>query len=347
MPTPTFTFTPTDTPEVPTPTFTFTPTETPEAPTPTFTFTPTETPVPPTATDMPEAPTPTPTNTATETPVTPTETPIPPTATNTETAPPQTSTPTPTDTSTEPPTDTPTATPTETGTMTPEATPTDTATPMPPPSATPTPNPALMPRLIVGSVVVPPETTSVAIPIEFVSGGAAVSALLFSIDFDEQCLSFAPDAYVFNVPPAFVAGLGYDPSDTDGEIDVTVGDFAPPLATLGDTTLVTLTFDITCAPLPGQDVRFLALDFSSHPVASFGDPAGQDVAGWVQPGAVVLESQPGIYQTPTPTLRPGETPSATPTPTASATPSPTFEPSPTAVGPNALPNAVYLPIALE
>ncbi len=221
-----------------------------------------------------------------------TPTPIPPTSTPTPTRTP-TSTRTPTPTST-PTVDArlPTATPTMTPTITPTATPTvppPTATPTLTPSATPVPNPAHMPHLTIGSITAAPGSTSVTVPINFVTNGAAVSAMLFSIDFDEQCLTTTLGDYRFDLPPAFVPGFRYDATDNDGEIDITVADYTPPIATLSDRTLLTLTFGIRCEALPAQSMRLAALNFSSEPRASFGGPDGQDVPGWVQPGVIMIK----------------------------------------------------------
>jgi hypothetical protein len=244
-----------------------------------------------------QTPTPIPTNTATPTP-TPTKT-ATPTVTPT-----QTPSPTPTeDTGTPaPPTNTPTITPTPT--WTPTATPTNTATPTathtPTPTQTPTPDPARMPGLQIGEVTVPVGGSTISVPITFESKGAAVSAMLFSIDIDEQCLGYTLGDAQFNLPPGFVPGIAYDATDRDGEIDITVGDFVPPMGVLTDRTLVTLTFGVTCTPLPEQPYRVAPVAFSSRPSASFGNPQGGDISGWTQAGAVIVQQSQAILATATP-----------------------------------------------
>ena len=206
----------------------------------------------------------------------------------------------------------PTATPTQTAL--PTATPTNTAvpptlvpgatatyTPVPPtstPTATPILDPAKMPGLVIGKVVAPAESLTVEVPVTFTAGVADVSAILFSIDFDEQCLDFVLDASRFNVPPAFVAGLSYNATDTDGEIDITLVDYAPPLSAVPSGLLLTLTFDIRCKSQPSM--RLAPLNFSMQPTASYGGTQGQDVPGWLQPGVIMIMPPP-TPETPTPT----------------------------------------------
>ena len=232
--------------------------------------------------------TPTPTHTATKTPtptVTPTQTPTPTPTEDTGTPAPPTATYTHTPTPTLTPTHTPS--PTATPTYTPTATPTQ----------TPTPDPAHMPGLQIGEVTAPAGSSSISVPIRFESKGAAVSAMLFSIDMDEQCLGYTLGDAEFNLPPGFVPGVAFDATDTDGEIDITVADYTPPIATLSDRTLLTLTFGIRCEAPPVQSMRLAALNFASEPRASFGGPDGRDVPGWVQPGVIMIkppESSSGV-----------------------------------------------------
>ena len=291
-PTHTSTATPTRTPtttptRTPTRTPTATPTHTPTA-TPTATSTPTHTPTPtqtPTATPTAtptytptHTPTPTSTPTATSTPTqTPTATPTyTPTATPTRTATPTaTSTPTPTLT----PTRTPTATPTHTPTRTPTGTPTPTRTPTHTPTFTPTP-PAPGPVLSIPVGVPAVPGGSVTVPIHFTSNGHSIASVVFSVDYDQTWLAYS--STTFNLPADFVANVTHDPADSDGELDIVIVDFFPPLASVPDGVVASITFD---AGSPAEPTDAF-VGFSQDPAASFGSTAGQSVPGTTEDGSV-------------------------------------------------------------
>ncbi len=129
-----------------------------------------------------------------------------------------------------------------------------------------------------------PAGEDVAVPIDFAGGD--IAAVAFSVDYDEGCLSFdatdgdgdgLPDAIGFHAPPAFTVAVFFDSGDTDGEIDILIFDL-PPVATLPNGALATITFGSTCTPPPGSKILAPVL-FSSDPAASFGNTAGQDVSG--------------------------------------------------------------------
>ena len=149
-----------------------------------------------------------------------------------------------------------------------------------------------MPGLRIGKVSGLAGSSAISVPISFESKGAAVSAMLFSIDFDEQCLNYRLGNARFNLPPGFVPGIAYDATDKDGEIDITISDYVPPMNALPDRVLVTLTFGVTCAPTPPATTRVAAVAFAASPPPSFGNPLGGDIAGWVQSGAVVVQATP-------------------------------------------------------
>jgi len=135
-----------------------------------------------------------------------------------------------------------------------------------------------MPGLRIGKVSSPAGSSAISVPISFESKGAAVSAMRF------------------NLPPGFVPGIAYDATDKDGEIDITISDYVPPMNALPDRVLVTLTFGVTCAPTPPATTRVAAVAFAASPPPSFGNPQGGDIAGWVQSGEVLVQAAP----TPTP-----------------------------------------------
>ena len=139
--------------------------------------------------------------------------------------------------------------------------------------------------------------------------GEAISGLIFSLDIDPTCLAFndtdangdgIPDAAQFVVPPQFTPSISYQPDDTDGEIDVVITDYSPPLATLPNGPVLALRFDVVCEPDVTDNSRISDITFSAFPPVSFGNPAGQSVPGISSPGSVKISRVDAV--TPTPTL---------------------------------------------
>ena len=156
------------------------------------------------------------------------------------------------------------------------------------------PEPTLAPMLSVPSNIPAYVGRPVDVPVNFASNGHEIAAVVFSVDFDEHCLAFdptdsdgdgIPDAVSFNLPPAFAPAAAFDPDDTDGELDLSILDPAPPLASLPDGVIATITFTPTCAPDPGN-VIMARVGFSDEPAASFGNTAGQSVPGTTEDGSV-------------------------------------------------------------
>lgn len=126
--------------------------------------------------------------------------------------------------------------------------------------------------------------TQMQVPIQFAANSHSITSIIFSLDFDQGCLSLdptdadqdgSPDAVVFNVSSSFGAGATYNPADTDGELDITIADFSTPLAALPTGTPVVITFNVAgnCAG------RSAAVTFSNMPSPSFGNTSGQSVPG--------------------------------------------------------------------
>ena len=163
------------------------------------------------------------------------------------------------------------------------------------------------------------QNATVDVPIEFSGNGATIAGLLFSIDFDEGCLLFddsdanndgVPDDISFNLPPQFDPGVTFNQSETNGELDVIIADFQPPLASLSDDTIATIQFTTTCEPEPGASI-IAPVAFSDQPSPSFSDQNGGSVPGSTSDGSVEI-----VYVTPTST----PIASATAVSTGSATP---------------------------
>ncbi len=134
----------------------------------------------------------------------------------------------------------------------------------------------------------------VSVPILFISNGAAISAIVFSVDYDEACLDFdsadadldgIPDDIVFTLPSQFTGSVTFEPNDTDGELDFVVADFGPPITSLTDSVLAFMIFTPTCQA--GQ----APVRFSPDPPPSFGGTGGQGVPGKSIDGSVAIGEQ--------------------------------------------------------
>ena len=179
---------------------------------------------------------------------------------------------------------------------------------------------------------------SAAVTINLDSDGEAVSGVIFSLDTEPECLAFnpsdgngdgIPDAATFVLPAQFSPSLSYQADDPDGEIDVVITDYSPPLAALPDGPLLVLRFDVVCEPDATDNSRISDILFSAYPPPSFGNPAGQSVLGGSSAGSVKITRPDPVTTTPTPTQT--ATPTATATPTR--TPTPTATATGTVIGP--------------
>lgn len=191
--------------------------------------------------------------------------------------------------------------------------------------------------LRIGSGLRATEGETVTVPIGYISNGADIAAVVFSIDFDEACFSLdprdenqdgRPDAIAVAIPAGLFASITYDSSDTNGEIDVIIADYFPPFATLADSDqLLAITFDTICVPPAGGEEK-ASVNFSTEPAPSFGGTSGQSVTGTTTGSTVTIISKlppptPTPTITPTPTFvptAPPTTPTATPTIVPTATP---------------------------
>ena len=177
---------------------------------------------------------------------------------------------------------------------------------------------------------------SAIVTVNLDSDGEAISGLIFSLDIDPTCLAFnntdanadgIPESAQFVVPLQFTPSISYQPDDTDGEIDVVITDYSPPLATLPNGPVLALRFDVVCEPDVADNSRISDITFSAYPPASFGSPAGQGVPGISSAGSVKISRADAT--TPTSTLIPTATATGTSTPTATATATETVTATPT------------------
>ena len=203
------------------------------------------------------------------------------------------------------------------------------------------------PNVTIPDLIPAVPNQAVVVPLLFTAGGATVASMAFSLDIDLACLQFdpldadndyLPDAVQINpaLPVDYSVGVNYSAADTDGEIDVTVIDYAPPFPPIPDGTLMEITFSVVCNTAPGTSIVSPVL-FSQNPPVSYGAPSGQDVLGTSESGSVLVAVPMPSTVTPTatstststPTPTGSLTPTVTPTATATATSTSTSTPTPT------------------
>lgn len=157
-----------------------------------------------------------------------------------------------------------------------------------------------LPELSVTTNIPAAEQEAVAVPVHLATNGSSIAATTFSIDYDASCLSFddtdgdldgVPDALAFSLPAGFSVAAFHDLGDSDGEIDISIFDLAPPIATLVDGSIVTATFTATCSPALGATVT-APVGFSSDPSATFSSDLAVDINGTTSDGSVVIYPGP-------------------------------------------------------
>jgi hypothetical protein len=140
------------------------------------------------------------------------------------------------------------------------------------------------------------------VPVTFAANDHNITSLAFSVDYDETWLALdpadrdgngIPDAMVFSLSGDFTASVTFNEEDSDGEIDVFIGDISPPLTSLSDGPIVYLILDVDSPPASTQHAVLFSLD----PAASFGD-----TSGWSIPGTVTPTGR-GAYQIYLPVLK--------------------------------------------
>jgi len=132
--------------------------------------------------------------------------------------------------------------------------------------------------------------TTVAVPISFADAADPneISALSFSLDFDQTCLTFdsvtdtnvdgIPNA-VTGLPNGYVSTVSYNATDATGEIDLSISDQVNPQAALSDGVLVTFTFGVESACRTDNGATPTAAFAFGLPSPTFGDVLGVAVVG--------------------------------------------------------------------
>jgi hypothetical protein len=156
--------------------------------------------------------------------------------------------------------------------------------------------PSAAPMLSIGSAQA--LGSSVALPVSLNSGDTSVSSVAFSIDYDETRLALnptdadgdgVPDALRLAAPDTFELVATFDASDTNGEIDIFIGDIVPPLAALPDNTILSVTFDLV-----GQPTGTAAVNIADAPAVSFGTLQGASAPGSSTDGLVRLNQSDSL-----------------------------------------------------
>jgi len=141
---------------------------------------------------------------------------------------------------------------------------------------------------------------SVTLPVNFTAHDNSISSVVFSVDYDQTWLTFdptdsngddIPDAVTFNLAGAFDASVTFDGGDTDGELDFFIADLFPPLASLSDGAIVSMTLNVGGPPSATE----VAVSFSQDPATSFGDTSGESIPGTTDDGSVLIVST-DIYE---------------------------------------------------
>jgi hypothetical protein len=137
----------------------------------------------------------------------------------------------------------------------------------------------------------------VSVPVTFKANGNNISAVIFSVDYDETILSFdpadnnndgIPDAITFTLSAGFNGSIAFNSNDTNGELDFMIMDVSPPLDSLRDGDLVSIRMTTGS---PRKKVTKAIVGFSNEPVASFGSTTGQSVKGSIRDGDVQIKEK--------------------------------------------------------
>ncbi|MCP4662046.1 MAG: hypothetical protein GY856_42120, partial [bacterium] len=148
-------------------------------------------------------------------------------------------------------------------------------------------------RLCKGSLWLPDLThvaagESVGVPVNLTTPDEVLASVAFSLDYAESCLDpdldddGILDQFTTNVPADFTVTVLFDELDTDGEIDVSIADVTPPIASLTSGELLSVTFAAICPVTPPTPVD--APITISSPM--FGNDQGQPVSGAATSGVV-------------------------------------------------------------
>jgi hypothetical protein len=183
------------------------------------------------------------------------------------------------------------------------------------------------PALFIPSQIPAVPNSLVSVPVSFSANGNSIGSIFFSIDYNEQYLTFDPavaNAVTLNLGSDFTGGCASDLTDTDGEIDCFAYDPVPPLSPIPDGVFITIK--LRTGNVSSPVVAAVNFSESSAPY-SFGSLTGQSIAGTAQNGSVRINLGAAATKNAFLPFINKILPSATPTPTA--TPTRTITPTPT------------------
>ncbi len=171
------------------------------------------------------------------------------------------------------------------------------------------------------NIIVAPSTaymdSVVQVPLVFAGGGNTISALAFTLEYDENYLELATAADVVFFLPSQFTKLAFTQQGESGRVNLIIY----TLARIGipDMTVAAIPFTAKCPAGSGTEVQ-TTVSFAATPEVGFGALDGYEVDGRALDGVVTIHCQPA----PTPTYTVTAPPSATvtPTPTATRTPTP-------------------------
>lgn len=127
--------------------------------------------------------------------------------------------------------------------------------------------------------------TRFAAPVNLATNGANVSALDFTLAYDQSCLRFdattdsnndgLPDA-ISGLPAGFVTSIQHQAANGGLTVLISPPNNNPPLPTLSTGSVATLAFDVLPACVADGATKDVAFTFST---ASFGDNQGHEING--------------------------------------------------------------------
>ena len=158
--------------------------------------------------------------------------------------------------------------------------------------------PPLQPRLSIPNIAIDASNGNFSVPVNFNSAGKNISAVGFSIDYGESCLTFdatdanndgIPDA-ITGLPSGFVASISHNVNDTGSELDISLFDSTAPMSALGDGALLTVAFTVKPACITSDGTTTdVTLNFASDPTPSFSDALATDVTGTSSGATIALQ----------------------------------------------------------
>ncbi|MCG8465373.1 MAG: FG-GAP repeat protein [Xanthomonadales bacterium] len=132
----------------------------------------------------------------------------------------------------------------------------------------------------------------VNVPVQFAPEGRSIAIVVFSLDYDQNCLNpdanndGVLDAVSFNVSNEFTTTISFDPSQENAEIDVIIADQSLPFGVIDAGNVVDIDFTVNCPESQTSNLVTSMIQFSESNPPSFSDLSGRDVEGTHENGVV-------------------------------------------------------------